>query len=328
MGLSTILILIKDGFDLYGDKHLRESAAAFPRPYDGTSSSYFPVLLLKILNTNENQWNIFNFCLIFIFIFTVGFNLLFRYTLKNGFIIFSIFINSPSITILLQQIGHYQTLFVITSILFTLFRNKYLSFISGIFMVLSSPEYSLISLVLLYLWSKAAGIKDYLGKIKILLCFSFFLLFLNFIAIKKANTEGRLDGLKPNLETSVESFVASGYLGIYAGWGSIWVIIILIFRTYAKNKLIYLTSAIFFIPAIFYATTADGTRIFVGLTSILLMPIIFLFANINYKFVKFELLLLFWLLPNFISEIGSPYFKLPFEFVHSDKFEQIKNLFR
>jgi hypothetical protein len=64
------------------------------------------------------------------------------------------------------------------------------------------------------------------------------LLFLNFIAIKKANTEGRLDGLKPNLETSVESFVASGYLGIYAGWGSIWVIIILIFRTYAKNKLI------------------------------------------------------------------------------------------
>jgi len=67
ISLSTILIIIKDGFDLYGDKHLKESIALFPQPYDGTSSSYFPMLLLKILNLNERQWNIFNFCLILIF---------------------------------------------------------------------------------------------------------------------------------------------------------------------------------------------------------------------------------------------------------------------
>jgi len=329
ISLSTILIIIKDGFDLYGDKHLKESIALFPQPYDGTSSSYFPMLLLKILNLNERQWNIFNFCLILIFIFTVGFNLLFRFTLKHGFILFSIFVNSPSITILFQQIGHYQTLFVITSILFTLFRNKYLSFICGGFMVLSTPEYSLISLVLLYLWSKGASIQGSLYRIKLLLCFSFFLFVLNFIAMKRANVDGRLDGLNHNFAKSLESFAASGYLGIYAGWGSVWVIIVLVISIQAQNRknLIYLVSAIFFIPIIFYIITADGTRIFVGLTSILLMPIIFLFTNINYKFVKFELLLLFWLLPNFISEIGSPYFKLPFEFVHSNKFDLIKNLF-
>jgi hypothetical protein len=330
ISLSTILIIIKDGFDLYGDKHLRESLALFPRPYDGTSSSYFPMFLLKVLNLNERQWNIFNFCLILVFIFTVGFYLLFRFTLKHGFILFSIFINSPSITILFQQIGHYQTLFVITSILFTLFRNKYLSFICGSFMVLSTPEYSLISLVLLYLWSKGTGMQNFLYRIKIFLCFSLFLFVLNFITMKKANVDGRLDGLNHNFAKSLESFAASGYLGIYAGWGSMWIIIVFVIRMNTQNRknLSYLVSAIFFIPVIFYIITADGTRIFVGLTSIMLMPIIFSFSNLNSKLIKIDLLFLFWLLPNFISEIGSPYFKLPFEFVRSDKFEVLKNLFR
>lgn len=328
--LSTIFIIAKDGFDLYGYKHLKESAALFPAPYDATSSSYLPVLLLKISNLNEAQWNFLNFFLIIMLIFVVGFNFLSRFKLKQGFIIFSIFLNSPSITILFQQIGHYQTLFIITSVLFTLFRNKNISFICGLLMVLSAPEFSFISLLLLYIWSKGSGVNDYLHRIIIFINLALLFSLLNFVLLKNAGAAGRLDALMPNLAKSVGSFISSGYLGVYAGWGSIWIILILTIRSYQQKKtsLIYMTSAVFFIPLGFYIIMSDGTRIFVGLTSILLLPIIFLFANLNTMLIKSELMVLLWFLPNYVSEIGSPFFKLPFEFLHSDKLKILNNLFR
>ena len=148
--LFISLILLKNGFDIYGDSHIKESADLFPIPYDGTSSSYLPVLIYKYLNMNLPTWLLLNVLMIVLLILSIGISVYRNYAFSKYLIVLTLFINSPSITTLLQQLGHYQTFYIIFSILFTTVKSKSLHYFFGVFMVVSSPEYSFISLLLLY----------------------------------------------------------------------------------------------------------------------------------------------------------------------------------
>ena len=326
--LFISLILLKNGFDIYGDSHIKESADLFPIPYDGTSSNYLPVLIYKYLNMNLPTWLLLNVLMIVLFALLIGISVYRNYAFSKYLIVLTFFINSPSITTVLQQLGHYQTFYIIFSVLFTAVQSKSLHYFFGVFMVVSSPEYSFISLLLLYLWGKAFSESRFDQRIKIFLipalCFSL----LNLFVMSKLEIASRIDALRPNFQQSFLSFLGSGYVGIYAGFGSIWILILLILRSsiLSKNNLAY-SVLIFLILISFHAIMADGTRVFVGLSSILLFPIIYKFIEVCCEKTTREVAILVWFLPNFVSELGSPYFKIPFEFMNQSDITKLLDLF-
>lgn len=326
--LFILFILLKNGFDIYGDSHIRESSSLFPIPYDGTSAHYLPVMLYKYLDMSLISWIIFNFIVIVVFLSLVGLTFSSNFDYKKYFVFYSLFINSPSITIMFQQLGHYQIFYIIFAILFTAVDAKKLWIFFGIFMIMSSPEYSLISLVLIYFWGKAFSDIRYKQRVKYFITPAFILSVFNSWMMNQHEVASRIDAYGPNFQQSFLSFLSSGYLGVYAGFGSIWILIfyVLRFSKFPKYNLSYLIM-IFLILIFFYATMADGTRIFVGLSSILLIPIIYKSIEVitenNMKIIA----LIFWILPNFVSEIGSPYFKVPFDFMNPSDLNKLFNLF-
>jgi hypothetical protein len=319
---------LKNGFDIYGDSHIKESANIFPLPYDGTSSHYLSVFLYKFLNMSLVTWIIFNFMMIVIFLSLVGITFSSNFDSKKYFVIFSLFINSPSITLLFQQLGHYQTFYIIFAILFTTVDVKKLWIFFGIFMIFSSPEYSLISLVLIYFWGKAFSDIRYIQRVKYFITPALLLTVFNSWIMNQHEVASRIDAYGPNFQQSFLSFLGSGYLGVYAGLGSIWILIFYVIRfsKFPKYNLSYLVM-VFSILIFFYATMADGTRIFVGLSSILLMPVIYKFVEVSDGITAKKIAVIFWILPNFVSELGSPYFKVPFDFMNRNDISKLFDLF-
>lgn len=325
--LFIFLILLKNGFDMYGDSHIKESADLFPIPYDGTSSHYLPVMIYKYFNMSLVTWIILNLVVIVMFILSFGISVFYNHSSSKYLIVLSLFINSPSVTVVLQQLGHYQTFYIVLSVIFTSISTKKYLFFIGALMVVSSPEYSLISLLLLFLWGKAFSDSRFNQRVKMFfipaLCFSL----LNMLVMSSLQVASRIDALRPNFQQSFLSFLGSGYVGIYAGFGSIWILIFLIIRSsiLSKKNWNYLVLIIFILVS-FYAIMADGTRVFVGLSSILLSPIICKFLEVCKSKTAKEVAVLVWILPNFVSEIGSSYFKVPFEFMHSSYIRKLLDL--
>lgn len=326
--LFISLILLKSGFDIYGDSHIKESADLFPTPYDGTSSNYLAVLTYKYLNMTLPIWLLLNALMIVLFILSIGISVRRDFTLSKYLIVMTLFVNSPSVTTVLQQLGHYQTFYIILSVLFVVVKSKIFTLFFGALMVVSSPEYSFISLLLLFFWGKAFSDSRFDQRVKIFLITAAGFSLLNLFIMSKLEIASRIDALRPNFQQSFLAFLGSGYVGIYAGFGSIWILILLILRSsiLSKHNWTYLI-LIFLILVFFYAIMADGTRVFVGLSSILLSPIIYKFMEVCRGKTTREVAILVWILPNFISELGSPYFKVPFEFMNRSDIRKLLDLF-
>lgn len=188
----------------------------------------------------------------------------------------------PIGTSLFIQIGHYDTLLIIGSLLLVTSRSVVTQLIAVLLMVGANVELAVVSLVMLAIVSSVMTTTVSVRRIAALGTLS--TTFWYSISLRLFGTdaigEGRIGFFIDQVKSSIILNTRTVPLLVFSFFGLCWVPLVLVLKLQQELKTrVILTIGLVVIPAIFTFVTLDGTRVFASLSAASLAAVLTVSSN-------------------------------------------------
>ena len=278
-----------------------ESIDSFPKLSGFTSTNIGVIIFLKTLGIDSSSKLIIVngiFAVTLLLISLVKFS---KLSEKKAILYGTLLITSPIATLLLSSFGTTDVYLYIGWIILLGTDKKYLVLIGVMITSTAHPYQALAGSIGLYFISIVINRKDLKSKSRLVFISSTFILLLIQCWVYISETTSTRERLFTEyFAQSIVNFFTNFPNSIFSYLGPIWLIIILQFSYYTglKNKILYITTLT--LPMIIAMSTADGTRVFIGIVFPSALTLVIDFVNINVnllnKGVYFRILIVAFLI--------------------------------
>jgi hypothetical protein len=181
----------------------------------------------------------------------------------------------PTISVLLGNVGRHDFLVIFGGIILGLRGYRWWGAIVGAaLMLLGNPEQAVVALAIASLVSFVSRFKNYRTKVLTVTGAAFLIYLALEMWASSLGIQGRSDWLGYHFKVSLLNFLGNGYLSLFAGYSLLWILVLWAVRKTGGRERVILIIAAIVVPFAVTLTTADQTRVFVGVSTAVLFMII------------------------------------------------------
>lgn len=174
----------------------------------------------------------------------------------------------PTIGVLLGNIGRHDFLVIFGSIILGLRGYQWRFAVPATFlMILGNPEQTLVAIGVLMVLTMIRAYKNYRRPVVAMFTLSLIVFVTLQLWARSLGIQGRLDWFDYHLRVSLLNFFGNFYYSIFAGYSVLWIFVLWVAFRLSGQERAFFALAIIAVPLLVTMTTADQTRVFVGVSS-------------------------------------------------------------
>jgi hypothetical protein len=275
----TCILVIKNDFSIQtaniSGAYL-PAANALPKPIGYFSESLGNLVLVRLFQINSiHSWIILHIILIFVFLIILILIIQSNNFQDKDFYLLMVF-TTPALSVILQQIGNYDSFTFMGGVLFIFLKSKLGAFISALMMTLGNPEQAVLAFLCVYCLSYISQFRLWRSKCVIGLTTAISIwitiqcwMFINHVPAT------RLTLLPHFIDLAVLAFWANPLKNLWSYLGILWFVILYSAVTLSKLHRKMFLAAVIIIPLCATLITADGVRVF----ALINLPTLFIVIN-------------------------------------------------
>jgi len=266
LGVAAIWVA-KTGFAWFGTGLVESSAAEWPGADSYASSGVLPTLLYRYITPDTISFTAVS--LGFMLLLFAGPALVYSRTYKGTGLwrlILLLMACSPAVAANSYFIGHYQPFMPAMLTLAVVSRTRLAFLLFAGLAVLANPEQATVAFTCLMILSFTSCFRRWLRRAALGTGIGLVAIAIGQIWLATSDSQSRAEFLLLHFEYGLIQSVKFGAQGVYSWWGPWWLIILLFLFLLPgpAPKVLMLTSSVL-LPGLFTVTSADGTRVFVGI---------------------------------------------------------------